>query len=256
MANPGNDAPKILAFDIETSPRQVFVWGHWEQNVLSVVKEWYMLSFAYRWMGNGGVKAYSLPDFKSSYKRDPSDDRDLCAQLHRLMGEADVVLAHNGAAFDIKKANSRFVFHGFPPPAPFQDIDTLKIARRYFEFPSNKLDDLGDYLKVGRKLQTGGKDLWLDVMRGDKAAWAKMVAYNKGDVGLLIAVYDKLKAWTTNHPNANLYKNTLGNCPVCGKDTMIRQGHRFTRTGKQQRFQCQSCGSWASAPDAETAVIR
>jgi DNA polymerase III epsilon subunit-like protein len=65
------------------------------------------------------------------------------------MDEADLICAHNGDAFDIKKINSRLIVNGFKPPSPFKTIDTLKIARRVFKFDSNKLDNIGRYLSRG-----------------------------------------------------------------------------------------------------------
>jgi hypothetical protein len=44
------------------------------------------------------------------------------------MDEADIICAHNGDAFDIKKINSRLITNGFKPPSPFKTIDTLKAA--------------------------------------------------------------------------------------------------------------------------------
>ena len=48
--------------------------------------------------------------------------------LHRSapFGEAHIVVAHNGQAFDIKKINSRLAVHGFDPPSQYKIIDTLE----------------------------------------------------------------------------------------------------------------------------------
>jgi hypothetical protein len=40
-------------------------------------------------------------------------------------------------------------------PSP-KTIDTLKWARKYFNFNSNKLDYIAKYLGVGQKMDTGG----------------------------------------------------------------------------------------------------
>jgi hypothetical protein len=61
---------------------------------------------SYKWAHEKTVKTAALPDFPR-YKRHRHDDKDLCAVLHRLMDEADIICAHNGDAFDIKKINSR-----------------------------------------------------------------------------------------------------------------------------------------------------
>jgi hypothetical protein len=62
------------------------------------------------------------------------------------------------------------------PPSPYITIDTLKIASKYFAFPSNKLTDVGTFLKIGKKLQHTGIALWFDCMRPqiNKRAWAMM----------------------------------------------------------------------------------
>ena len=133
---------RILLYDIETSPNLAWVWGKYEQNVIEYDREWHMLCFAYKWLGDRTTHVLSLPDFKT-YKRDPEDDKELVAALYALFDEADVVIAHNGDSFDQKKAHARFVYHNMTPPAPYKQIDTKKVAKRYFNFDSNKLDDLG-----------------------------------------------------------------------------------------------------------------
>src|SRR3990167_7947003 len=147
---------RTLLYDIETSPRLAYVWGHWETDVLDVQQEWYMLCFAYKWLGDKNVQAFSLPDFKTTYRKDDTNDRDLCLKLWDLFNEADVVIAHNGSSFDTKKANVRFLCHGFNPPSPVQEIDTKKVAKSRFRFESNSLDNLGEQLKLGRKAKHHG----------------------------------------------------------------------------------------------------
>ena len=235
---------KTLVFDIETAPNLGWVWGKWEQNVIATEQEWYMLSFAAKWLGERKIYSYSLPDFKG-YRKDPQNDRALVLRLWKMLDDADVVVAHNGDKFDIRKANARFLVHGFSPPAPYLSIDTLKVARAKFKFDSNRLDDLGEYLNLGRKMSTGGFQLWLKCMQGDLAAWKQMVKYNRQDVRLLEKVYLHLRPWMTNHPNINLVDTKENACPTCGSDNIQKRGHSFTRVNKFQRYQCMDCGSWS-----------
>jgi hypothetical protein len=82
-------------------------------------------------------------------------------------------------------------------PSP-KTIDTLKWARKYFNFNSNKLDYIAKYLGVGQKMDTGGLDLWKDIVfKKDQEAMNKMVAYCKMDVTVLEAVFNKLNSYTT-----------------------------------------------------------
>ena len=126
----------------------------------------------------------SLVDFPSAYKKDPENDSSLVKALWDLIDEADVVIAHNGDKFDMRKANARFVAHGLGPASPVKQVDTLKVARRYFMFNSNKLDHLGAHLGLGRKVDTGGFETWAGCMRGDMKFWKRMTKYAKQDVDL------------------------------------------------------------------------
>ncbi len=123
--------PKLLFLDIETAPILMTSWSQRPPyaGAVYVVRDTYILMVSYKWADDRTVKTVALPDFPR-YKRHRHDDKDLCGVLHRLMDEADIICAHNGDAFDIKKINSRLITNGFSPPSPFKTIDTLKAARR------------------------------------------------------------------------------------------------------------------------------
>lgn len=233
---------KILLFDIETAPNLAYVWEKYEQDVIAFEKERYMLSFAYMWLGNEKLHVKALPDYKL-YKKDKTDDFALIADLWKLFDEADIVIAHNGNRFDIKMANACFIRHGLKPPSPFKTVDTLAVARNKFKFNSNKLDDLGELLGLGRKVEHGGFKLWLGCLMGDKKAWKLMKDYNGQDVILLLKVYLKLRPWMTNHPNLNLLRG-VNCCPSCQSNKIHSRGFGYTKTTKYNRYQCQSCGGW------------
>ena len=247
---------KTLIFDIETAPLLSYTWGTFKQNVIEVDRDWYMMTFAYKWLGEKKTYVKGLPDFKTRFKRNPEDDTDLVKALWKLLDEADVVIGHNGDAFDIKKANARFIACGLGKPSFYQTVDTLKVARKYFKFTSNRLDALGDLLGVGRKIDTGGFKLWKGCMDGDMKAWAKMCKYNKQDVDLLEDVYMKLRPWMDNHPNSNVYDDTYDNCPTCGSDKLYKDGFRQTRVAAYQRYQCQDCGSCCQSRIKEPIDVR
>lgn len=248
---------RTLIYDIETSPSLGYVWGKWQQDVIQFKEEWYILCFAYKWLDEKKTHIVALPDFKL-YKKDPTNDREVVQKLHDLFSEADVVIAHNGNSFDQKKSQARMLYHGMNPPQPYQQLDTKLIARRHFNFTSNKLDDLGEVLKVGKKLQTGGFSTWLGCMAGDKKAWDKMKKYNKQDVVLLEKVYLKMRPWTANHPAVNVIDNLPEACPKCGKGPLQARGYATTKTNRYRRSQCQSCGGWSQSriPEYKQATDR
>lgn len=231
--------------DIETAPSLGWVWEKWETNVLSFEMDWYMLSFSVKWRGEKRTKTRILPDYPG-YKPGVDDDRALTQDLWEVINEADLIVWHNGDKFDHRKSNTRFLLNGFPPPAPFKSIDTLKIARKHFSFTSNKLDDLGQFLGVGRKVKHTGFSLWLGCIQGDEKCWNTMRKYNGQDVLLLERVYDKLKPWHATHPNINANDDPEElRCPACGSSDVIQRGWAIRKTYRTKRFSCQECGKWS-----------
>jgi hypothetical protein len=235
---------KILLFDIETSPSLGYVWGKWEQNVIQFKHEWELLSFAYKWLDKKQVFCLTRQDF------DDRTEKSLITALWSLMDQADIIIAHNGDQFDNKKSKAKFIEYGLTPPSPYKTIDTKKVAKSQFMFNSNSLDDLGNLLKVGRKAQTGGFELWLGCMAGKSSSWKLMKQYNKQDVLLLEQVYLKLLPWINNHPNMAQGLNTKA-CPKCGSTRLKSKGLIHTKTNSYRRFLCLGCGGNSRSRTAE-----
>lgn len=165
-------------------------------------------------------------------------------KIHELIDKADAVIHYNGTKFDIPTLNKEFLIYGLSPPAPFKQIDLLKVAKSQFRFPSNKLDYVAQTLGVGKKHTNIGHELWIKCMNHDPVAWAQMEVYNIQDVYLLEKVYDKLKPWIKHHANYSLYSDNHYVCPNCGSDSYQKRGFAYTLNNKYQRFQCKNCGNW------------
>jgi hypothetical protein len=193
------------------------------------------------WDDGEGVIGYKIPDFKG-YTKDLRDDKKLLQKLWPLLDEADIVVAHNAVRFDIPKINTRFLHHGITPPSPYKMVDTLKVAKRYFGFTSNRLDYISKFLGFDGKVETGGMGLWLDCLDNKKEAWDKMLDYNKNDVVILRGVYHKLLPYIQNHPNVT---HGLLECNVCGGSDIQCRGFAYTQAGKYQKYVCKSCGKWS-----------
>ena len=229
---------KILLLDIETAPNTAHVWGLFKQNVSvnQLLESSYVLCWSAKWYGKREVF------FDSVYKSYPED---MLRGIHELLDEAEAVVHYNGSRFDIPTLNKEFILHGMVPPAPYKQMDLLKVSRSVFKFPSNRLDYVASALKVGEKSKHEGHTMWIKCMNNDPAAWAQMEKYNKKDVLLLEKVYDKLKPWIKNHANHNLY--TEGKkvvCPNCGSSNHQKRGFHYTSSCKYQRHQCNKCHNW------------
>ena len=103
-----------------------------------------MLCFGYRWEHRKHTKVCSLIDYPEAYEKDPENDFHVVKKVWELLNEADIVVAHNGDKFDMRKCNARFIYHGLGPISPVKSIDTLKVARKYFYFNANHLNNLGE----------------------------------------------------------------------------------------------------------------
>lgn len=244
---PRKGQAKVLILDIETAPITANVWRIWKENVgLSQIKgDWFMLSFAAKWLG-----VEQIIYFDQSRRADVEDDAPLLAELHSLLDEADIVVAHNGRKFDLKKINARFMAHGFKPPSPYKIVDTLEIAKAKFAFTSNKLAYLTEKFNHDyKKLEHGqfpGFELWKEVLAGNKAAWKEMRTYNEYDVLALEELYVRLRPWDDRHPNVNAYSPMEDiACPICGGLDIGPRGFSYTNTGKYQRYRCGDCGAWS-----------
>lgn len=238
-------SPRILILDIETAPVLANVWGMWKQNVplKFINKDWYILSFAAKFTDKKKVHY-----FDQSEADDIEDDKNLLIVLSEFLDEADIVVAHNGRKFDVRKINTRLLMHGIDQPSPYKVVDTLKIAKKHFAFTSNKLEFLTDTLCETKKLKHNkfpGVELWVEVLKGNKAAWKEMKVYNIFDVKSLEELYFKLRPWDDTHPNVSNFSGKMDKaCVHCGSEDVHRRGSYFTKTGRYQRYQCNECKGW------------
>lgn len=228
---------KILVWDIETSPHVADVWGLWQQNVglNQLHKSTEMICFAAKWLGE--------PARKTQFFSQWGDGQvGMVKAMHELLDEADASVTFNGTTFDEKHANREFVEHGLGPVSPYKSVDILRVVKKNFRFPSNKLQYVSTALGLEGKLQHSGHSLWTQVLAGDPKAQKLMEKYNVQDVILLEKVYDKLLPWIHNGLNLNLFEG-LG-CPNCGSGNNQARGYSYTNQGKFQRHQCTDCGKW------------
>lgn len=238
--------PKVLLLDIETAPNKSYHWGLWNQNIglNMVANEWFILSYAAKWLGDSPDKIY-YKDMRGHVYTE--DDTEILVELWNLLNECDIVITQNGKKFDIKKINARFILNGFTPPSSYKHIDTLQIAKSSFGFTSNKLEWMTDKLNVNFKKQDHGKfagfNLWKGMMEDNLEAFQECEDYNKYDVLSLEELYIKLAAWDKKHPNFNLYHEENKHVCRCGSDNIIKYGFAYTGKSKFQRYRCEDCGA-------------
>lgn len=246
--------PKILIWDIETSFNVVAAFSLFNEHPINhrnILQERHIISVSWKWLGEKKIHSVSVADDPVRFNNDPCDDSLILAKMRKVFMEADAVVHHYGDKFDLPMINARLAYYDMEPLPPVIQIDTKKIASKHFRFNSNKLDYLGIFLGVGKKIDTD-PNLWMRCLKGDITAVHEMVKYNKQDVALLEKVYLRLRPFARVQLNQQLFKDKKDVCPKCGGKHLQYHGHRYTVEYKYRRFQCVSCGSWGSSNKKES----
>lgn len=241
---------KILLYDLETAPMEVYAWRFWKQTVTPamLIKDWSLLSWSAKWLFHDEVKGQVVTP-KEAHDR---NDESIIKSLWDLMEEADIIIAHNGAKFDVKKMNARFLINGLNPPTPYRVIDTLRVLTRVFGFSDNSMNGINTTLGLMNKMEHEGMGMWKKSVNGSRAEAAQalntMLSYNKVDVLALEDLYLHIRPWIKSHPNVNLYQEYLGNiedikCTNCGSVNLEWKGKYYTPAGRYCSFRCSACGA-------------
>src|SRR5262249_40442152 len=176
---------KRLLIDIESSPNLAHVWALWNQNIglTQLIKSGEVICFSAKW--------YREPEvtFWSEYHHGREQ---MLSAAWTLLDDADAVISYNGRRYDVPRLNSQFIQRGWPPPAPFKQIDLYDTVKRQFDFPSRKLAYVVETLGIGSKIEHEGHELWVKCMNDDANAWGRMREYNMRDTELLEPLHDVL----------------------------------------------------------------
>lgn len=237
-----NKKPRIISFDLEVSPALGYFYPPtWETGILKAVNRQKLMSFAWQVVGEKKITAMNLSDTKS-YKKDPQDDKLLSKELHKVLCDADILLGQNSDQFDVKMANYFFIMNGIEPVPPTKYIDTKKIAKRYFRFMNNTLDNLGEELGYGGKTKTTYRDLWVPAfLEGDKKSWKLMDKYCKNDVDQTTKIYLKMRPFMHQHPSLSRISGDYDSCPRCSSFSYRIKAYRTTNTSRYHQYQCNDC---------------
>ena len=229
--------PKVLIWDLETSPAILFSFGLFNQNhgINQIIEPSRVLCFAAKWLDRKACEFYS--EFHDGRQ-------DMIAQAWRLLDEADIVISYNGIGFDTKHMNREFLLAGFTPPSPVVEIDLLRVNRANFKFLSNKLGYVTEAVGLPTKLETGGMELWKRVLANEPAAWSKFKRYNVRDVHVTEKLYKLLSqgGWIKG-VHAGLFADDMTVCHSCGSPDLTPVGVMYSRTTAYPKALC-VCGAF------------
>lgn len=230
---------KIVSFDLEVAPAMGWFYPPlYETRILKVKERQKLMSFAWQEVGEEKIDALNLSHMKG-YNKNPFDDKLLTQELHKVMSEADILLGQNSDNFDIKMANYFFIMNGLEAIPPTKSIDTKKIAKRYFRFMSNSLDNLSEELGYEGKTEITYKDLWVPAFLGQSEdAWKLMDEYCKNDVQQTTNIYLKMRGFMRTHPSLSRISGEYDACPVCGSLDFRVKAYRTSNTARYRQYFC------------------
>lgn len=248
---------KILMIDIETAPGIVRTHSYFKTTygASMVVRHPFMLCWAAKWYGQDGILFDRISDAGG-------DDRKISASLSEIVASADMIVAHNGRAFDVAFLSARLCAHGLPPIRPVRVYDTYRAARSCFKFAHNSLEGIARTLGIGSKLPHRGDEMWKGCEAGDLTSWGEMEEYNVHYVVLLEGVYTRLRTFDPRHPNLALFWPDDGSirCPRCQAAGSMKEDVRGCTTNLSvfPLFRCEGCGAWlrSGVREEREAVLR
>lgn len=234
---------RMIVLDIERFPIIAETWGLRDQNIgiNQIVEPSRTCAVGMKWRGEN--RCYFFSEFHQE---------DWVQRSYDMLSEADIAVTFNGKSFDLPHLRTTYDLAGLPPLPPLKEIDLYRVAKQ-FRHDSSKLDWISHSLGLGRKLHTGGHDLWRACRAGDPKAWAKFKRYCIQDVRLTEALLDRWEGWIQNPPNASLWSGDEElRCVACGSTSLERRGEQVALAQVYQRFSCRNCGKWGRG----TEIVR
>lgn len=227
-----------MYWDLETSPNIVTAWrvGYKLQiDYTNIIKERAIICICWKWEGE--EKVYSL-----TWDKDQCD-KSMLEKFVKELQKADEIIGHNSDKFDEKWVRTRCIYHDIPTLPKYKSIDTLKIARKGFNFNSNRLNYIGQFLGVGEKIKTEF-DLWKKIcLTRDNKALKAMVEYCKQDVNLLEQVHQRLQKYAdhTTHKAVAL-GGERWECPHCACEDVKIENTKYSKSGiATTQMKCKGC---------------
>lgn len=230
---------KRLFFDIETSPNIVYSWRIGYNINLQphdIIEERKIICISYKWENED--KIYSLTWDKNQC------DKAMLQEFIKVMNQADEIIAHNGDRFDEKWIRTRCIYHRIPTFPKYKSLDTLKKAKYGFNFNSNKLDYIAQFLGVGAKVKHDGFDMWKGVLQDDAESMKEMVHYCEGDIIVLEDVYFTMQNYIKQNSHVGVHNGEMKyTCPICGSEDVSLYKNEVTTLGTIKRImQCNQDG--------------
>ncbi len=128
-----------------------------------------------------------------------SDDSAVVKAIADELVKYDILIAHNGAKFDLPFLRARLAKHGLPPfPNTIKLVDPVWLARNKWKMSYNSLEQLANFLGIKDPKTRVAGDKWLAAsLDGCRKAMNYIVEHCIKDVHTLDKVVGALKPYST-----------------------------------------------------------
>lgn len=217
---------RILVWDLETSDLRSD-WG-------------FTICGGFKWLGEKEVYCPSILDYEG-WEQDPTNDRKLIRDLHKVLTQADMIVTFYGKGFDLKWMNSKCLEYGLPVLPNSPHVDLYFVARSNLNLSRKSLDNIGRYLNLPKKKFHVAGSIWKQARIGRPEAIKKVIEHCKADVLMTEKLYYRLRPLVRQHPRVEGWAP----CRACGSNKLQRRGYAMTATkGRRIRVQCTACSAW------------
>lgn len=144
-------------------------------------------------------KIFRADKLNPDWKRSRSDDSAVIEAIADELTKYDILIAHNGARFDLPFLRTRLAKHKLPPfPNTIKLVDPVWVARNKLKLSYNSLEQLIDFLGITEKKTPVSGDQWLSAsLDGCVESMDYIVRHCVQDVLSLERVVTKLKHYST-----------------------------------------------------------
>ena len=246
---------RIVVLDIERqSGLADGIWQLKQQGWLQpsqIIERPRTICFAWKWLGED--ESHFSAEWEDGHLA-------MMQKAHAVLEEATHLVGWNSRGFDSKHIKTEMAIHKLKPVSPYKDIDLMLVAKREFNFLSNRMAYVAEQLGKDGKLETGGNSLWkkLRFSEGEELWEARrlMQQYNLRDILLTEELFYEMRGFISgvNLPVYGDLTRTGPLCPVCESADIQYRGLSRTSTRVYRRFQCNACGKWGRDAKSEGSV--